>query len=127
MRTLILRWAVIVIAVFLVTWGLPRLGLVDEPIISYNDNWVTLALFAAILALLNTFIRPILVLLSLPLTCITLGLFSIVINALMFALAGTLLQGLGFDFYVASFWAALIGAIAVSIVGVVVNMVVRPD
>ncbi len=118
MRTLLVRWAVIVIAVFLVAWGLPRLGLFTNPIIRYDD-WLTLAIFAAVLALLNTFIRPIVGLLALPINCLTFGLFSIVINAAMFALAAALVPG----FHVADFWAALVGAVAVSVVGALANMI----
>jgi putative membrane protein len=118
LRTLLVRWAVIVIAVFLIAWGLPQLGLMREPIISYDD-WVTLAIFAAVLALLNTFIRPLVGLLALPINCLTFGLFSIIINAAMFALAAALVPG----FHVADFWAALLGAVAVSVVGAVANMI----
>ena len=61
MRTFILRWAVIVIAVYLVAWGLPQLGIFGgDPLINYNNDWVTLAIFSGVLALLNTFVKPIL-------------------------------------------------------------------
>lgn len=125
MRTLLIRWAVVVIAVFLVAWGLPQTGLVSRPIIKYDD-WATLAIFAAVLALLNTFIRPILAFLSIPITCLTAGLFGIVLNAIMFSLAAYIVQKVGGDFYVADFWAALIGAIAVSVVSLVINLVTAP-
>lgn len=118
LRTLLLRWAVIVIAVFLVAWGLPQIGLTPQPLIKYDD-WVTLAIFAAVLALLNTFVRPILLFLSIPFTCLTMGLFVLVINTALFALAGALVSG----FHVENFWGAFIGAIAVSVVGVVVNSI----
>lgn len=121
MRTLLLRWAVIVIAVFLVAWGLPQTGLVDTSLVSYTD-WVTLAIFAAVLALLNTFVRPILAFLSFPITCLTAGLFGLVINVAMFALAAWLVPGMT----VQGFWGALVGALAVTIVGVVINMVTGP-
>lgn len=122
MRTLILRWAVIVIAVALLVWVLPQVGF-DQPLISYGGDWITLAIFSAVLALLNTFVRPILVFLSLPLTCLTLGLFTLVINTIMFALASALTPG----FQIANFWAAFVGALAVTVVGVVVNLVVGPE
>lgn len=122
MRTLIVRWAVIVIAVFLVAWGMPQV-FDTPPLISYNNDWVTLAIFSAILALLNTFIRPILAFLALPFTCLTLGLFSIVINVALFAVAGWITPG----FKIENIWGALIGAVAVSIVGVLINMFVGPD
>lgn len=121
MRTLVLRWASIVIAVFLMGWGLPKLNFTSEPLITYPD-WVTLAIFAAALALLNTFIRPVVAMLSLPITCLTLGLFSLVINTAMFALAAWLVP----SFNISGFLGAFIGALAVSVVGLAVNMVV-PD
>jgi putative membrane protein len=123
LRTLLLRWAVIVIAVFLVVKGPEWLGLGIDPLFSYGDNWITLAIFAGVLALLNTFVRPILVFLSIPFSCLTLGLFVLVINTAMFALAAYLIS----DVEVSGFLGAFIGALAVSVVGVVVNMVVRPD
>ena len=122
MRTLILRWAIVVIAVFLVAKGPQWLGLTVDPLVSYGDDWVTLAIFAGVLALLNTFVRPILVFLSIPFTCLTLGLFVLVINTAMFALAALLTE-----VNVNGFWGAFIGALAVSVVGVAVNMVVRGD
>jgi putative membrane protein len=120
LRTLLLRWAIIVIAVFGVRWAMQEFRLADRPLIDYDD-WLTLAIFAAVLAILNTFVRPILLFLSIPFTCLTAGLFVFVINTGLFALAGALVPG----FHVADFWAALIGALAVSVVGVAVNFVAR--
>ena len=67
---------------------------------------------AAVLALVNTLIRPILVILTLPVTLLTLGLFIFVINALLFLFVGNLLSG----FRVDSFGAALIGSILYSVI-----------
>jgi putative membrane protein len=114
LRALILRWAVILIAVFLVAWGLPQTGIFgNTQFVNYGNDWVTLAIFAAVLALLNTFIKPILQLLSIPLTCLTFGLFTIVINVALFALAAWLVPSM----QVAGFWGALVGAVAISVVG----------
>ncbi|MGA7729747.1 MAG: phage holin family protein [Chloroflexia bacterium] len=119
MKTFILRWAVIVIAVLLVAWGLPQIGIFGNgQLVNYGNDWVTLAIFAGVLALLNTFVKPILVILSIPFTCLTMGLFMIVINTALFALAAWLVP----SFSVGGFWGALVGAIAVSIVGMAVNM-----
>ena len=119
MRALILRWAVILIAVFLVAWGLPQTGIFgDTQFVNYGNDWVTLAIFAAVLALLNTFIKPILQILSIPLTCLTFGLFTIVINVALFALAAWLVPSM----QVAGFWGAVVGAVAISIVGWGVNL-----
>ncbi len=114
MRALVLRWAVILIAVFLVAWGLPQTGIFGSTqFVNYGNDWVTLAIFAAVLALLNTFIKPILQLLSIPLTCLTFGLFTIVINVALFALAAWLVPSM----QVAGFWGAVVGAVAISLVG----------
>ena len=72
---------------------------------------------AAVLALLNGFVRPLLVLLTLPVTILTLGLFLFVINALMFLAAGELVSG----FHVQSFWAALLGSLVVSVVSYIAS------
>jgi putative membrane protein len=67
---------------------------------------------ALVLGLINTLIRPVLVLLTLPVTLLTLGLFILVINALMFWAAAQLVDG----FHVAGFWSAMGGAILYSII-----------
>lgn len=124
MRALVVRWLIIVVAVFLIVWGLPQTGLNIPPLIQNNDLG-TLALFAAVLAVLNTFVRPILKFLSIPITCMTAGLFGIVINAVMFLLAAFITNSVGGgNFQVNGFLAAVIGAIAISVVSVVANIVV---
>lgn len=70
-----------------------------------------------VIALLNTVVRPILVVLTLPVTVLTLGLFLFVINALMFWAAAGMLEG----FHVRGFGAALIGSLLYSLLGVVIE------
>ncbi len=78
----------------------------------------TSALIAAfVIGLLNTIVRPIFVVLTLPITLITLGLFLFVINALMFYMASGLLDG----FQVRNFTAALIGSLLYSVAGMVIE------
>src|SRR4030095_8960148 len=78
----------------------------------------TAALIAAfVLGLFNTLLRPILVLLTLPVTVLTLGLFLFVINALMFFFAASVLDG----FNVTGFGAALIGSLLYSLCGLVID------
>lgn len=67
---------------------------------------------AVVLGLINAFVRPLAVILTLPITLITLGLFLLVLNAGMLALAGWMLPG----FHIAGFWPAFLGAIVVSLV-----------
>lgn len=78
----------------------------------------TAAMVAAlVLGLLNTLLRPILVLLTLPVTVLSLGLFLFIINALMFWMAARLLDGMS----VSSFWAALVGSLIYSLWGMLVD------
>ena len=79
----------------------------------------TAALIAAfVIGLLNVVVRPVLVLLTLPVTVVTLGLFLFVINALMFWAAASLLDG----FEVRGFVAALIGSLIYSVIGMVIDL-----
>ena len=88
---------------------------------------VTVSSFAAamgaalVLGLLNTLVRPVLVLLTLPVTLITLGLFLFVINALMFWSAAWLLDGLK----VTGFGAALVGSLIYSLCGLVIDVAIE--
>ena len=72
----------------------------------------TALLVAVVLGLINTLLKPLLILLTLPATLLTLGLFIFVINALRFMLAGHLVDG----FQVAGFWSALFGSIGYSLI-----------
>jgi putative membrane protein len=72
---------------------------------------------AAVIGLLNMIVRPVLVLLTLPVTIVTLGLFLFVINALMFWAASGLLDG----FHVVDFGAALVGSVLYSLLGIVIE------
>ena len=75
---------------------------------------------ALVLGLVNAFIRPVLVVLTLPVTLLTLGLFIFVINGLLFLGVANLLEG----FYVAGFWPAIFGAILFSLVSWVLSALV---
>ena len=78
---------------------------------------VPVLIAVVVLGVVNAFIRPILKLLTLPLTCLTLGLFSFVINAALFWLVGQFVPG----FHVGNFLAALFGSVVMSIVGGILN------
>jgi putative membrane protein len=76
------------------------------------SSWQALAISAIVLGLLNALVRPILVLLTLPITVLTLGLFYLIVNGFTFLLASKLVPG----FEVTSFWWAVLGALVVSVV-----------
>lgn len=81
------------------------------------SSFTSALIAAAVIGLLNMIVRPVLVVLTLPVTVVTLGLFLFVINALMFWAASGLLNG----FVVAGFVAALIGSLIYSLLGVVID------
>jgi len=87
----------------------------------------TYLLVGLIFGLVNAFIRPVAKLISLPLIVLTLGLFALVVNALMFWLVAAISGGIGVPFHVNGFWAAFWGAIVAGIVSWVLSLVVRTD
>jgi putative membrane protein len=99
----------------LLVWLINAAALMALPFLlpSITVDSIPAALIAALLlGLVNTFIRPLLILLTLPVTLLTLGLFIFVINALTFWFVGSFVQG----FHVAGFWSAFFGAILYSII-----------
>jgi putative membrane protein len=81
------------------------------------DNFTTALIVAIVLGLLNIFIKPILVILTLPVTIVTLGLFLLVINAVIILLCTNIVGG----FHVDSFWTALIFSIVLSLLQSIMN------
>jgi putative membrane protein len=106
---IIIRWILLAAALLLVAHLYP--GVVV-------DSFGSAMIAAFVIGLLNTLLRPILVLLTLPVTVITLGLFLFVINALMFYFAASMLNGL----HVTGFAAALIGSLIYSLCGMVIDV-----
>ena len=82
----------------------------------------TLVAAALLLGIVNALVRPLLILLTLPITVLTLGLFLLVVNAAMFGLVAALLDG----FHVAGFGAALLGSLVVGLTGWVASWYVGP-
>lgn len=83
----------------------------------------TFILAAFLLGLVNALVRPVAFLLTLPLTIVTLGLFLFVLNAAMFGLVAALLD----QFVVSGFWAAVFGALIVSLTSTVASWCIGPD
>lgn len=102
------RWLINTLAVF-----------VAASIVSgiHYDSFAALVVTAFLLGVLNAFLRPLLVVLALPLVIVTFGFFFFVINALLLYLAGSLVKG----FHVNSFWAAFFGALIITIVTLILN------
>ena len=100
----LVRWLILTLAVWVAAHLVPG--------ITY-DHWQNLLIAALVLGILNAFVKPILMLISLPLIFVTFGLFLVLINALLLMATSWLVPGL----HVASFWSALGGSLVVSIVG----------
>ena len=95
--------------------------------ISFDGDWLAIALVALIFGLVNALIRPLLKLLSLPLMLLTLGLFTLIINALMLWLVSALAGMVGIGFTVADFGAAFLGGLVISVVSFVLNLLLVDD
>ena len=106
---IIVRWMLLAAALLLVARLYPGVQVA---------SFTTALIAALVLGLFNTLVRPMLVLLTLPVTLLTLGLFLFVINALMFWAAASVLDG----FNVAGFAGALIGSLLYSLCGMVIDV-----
>ncbi len=110
MTRLILRWVLNSFALFFVMKVVPGIQI---------DHFQDLLIATLVIGLLNAFLRPVIILLTLPVTMLTLGLFTLVINGLMFYLATYLVHG----FHAAGFGAAFLAALFFSLFSFVLNMI----
>ena len=110
MLNIFLRWIAYALVIMFISWLIP--GILVE-------NFLSAMLVCIVMALINAFIKPILQLISLPITILTLGLFSLVINALLFMLAGAITPG----FLVAGFWSALAGAVLLGLFSIAIDRI----
>jgi putative membrane protein len=108
MKTII-HFLVSAVAILITAYVLPGV---------YVNGFLTAFILAVILGVVNTFIRPVLIVLTLPLTIVTLGLFVLVINGLLVLLASYIVPG----FTVASFWYAFLFGIVLAAVSWVLQM-----
>jgi putative membrane protein len=111
---------------FLQSWVINTLAVLIAAMILRGHirygNSGDLIVASLLLGILNAFVRPILMLLALPLVIFTLGLFTFVINALMLYGVGWMMGLLGLRFTVDSFWSAFVGAIIISVVSIALNV-----
>ncbi|WP_394284937.1 phage holin family protein [Corynebacterium sp.] len=130
----ILNWlldvVVTALALWLVTVVVPGVHVLPPNQTIYADGQYDHALVflgvAIVFLLVNAVVSPVLRTVGLPLTCLTLGLFALVINAAVFLLAGWLSQQIGLGLVIEGFWQALIGAAVLAIVRVVLDFITGP-
>lgn len=106
-------------ALFVAAWLVPG--------IRHDGSLLNLLIVALLFGLVNSLLRPLLTLLTCPLILLTLGLFSLVINALMLMVTGWLSGQLGLGFHVDGFWAAFVGGLIVGLVSVALSLVVHDE
>ena len=108
MKLFLLNLSINIIAILAAVWLVPGIDL--------QGPWWGLAVVALLFGLSNAAVRPLLMLLALPFVIVTLGLFMLVINALMLYLTSWLAQGFDIYFTVANFGSAVLGAIIISLI-----------
>ena len=111
---LLLRWLLGAAALMLIAYFVPGIAV---------SSFYAALVAALILGLINALIRPLLILLTLPVNILTLGLFTLVINALMFWLASSVVKG----FFVAGFWPAFWGALLMCLASWILNSLFKKE
>lgn len=104
-------------------WAAVRL----VPGITHVGSWGSLIGVAIVFGAVNAIVRPLLVFFSIPLLLITLGLFTLVVNALLLWLTSSLSGALGLGFNISGFWAAFFGAIVVSLVSLALSVFIAAE
>lgn len=112
MLVIITRWLVVTVAILLASKIVPGIEV---------ESLTTAVIAAAILGIINVFLRPVLLILTLPLTILTLGIFAFVLNALMLLLVAYFVKG----FEVSGFFSAFLGALIISIVSWIANRFIK--
>lgn len=110
----------------ILTWIINAVALLALPYIfsSINvDSFLTALVVAIVLGFINAIIRPILIILTLPATILTLGLFIFVINGLLFWAVGSFVP----SFHVGGFWSGVFGAIVYSIISWALSSIIMPS
>lgn len=107
----ILRYLGTVAAILLTVYIVPG--------VTVTGGWVTILLAALVWSVITLLIKPVLSILTLPITIVTFGIFSLILNALLFWAMALIVPG----FVIAGFWSALLGAIVLSILSWLIHMV----
>lgn len=108
MKGILIRWVINALALILMSHVIKGIEV---------DHLLAAFVAAAVLGVINAVLRPILLLLTLPITLLTLGLFVLVINGFMLYIAGTVVRG----FHVSGFWASVFGALFLSVISWIAN------
>jgi putative membrane protein len=119
MMRLIIRWAINAVALWVAITYIPG--------IHAQGGWMAFLGLALIFGFVNALFRPLLKFLTCPLIILTLGLFILLINTLLFWLSGLIGQYFGVGFTVDGFWPAFFGSLVVSIISMVLTVLVKDE
>ncbi len=111
MKNYIIRWLINAVGLLIVSKTMESIEI---------DGLLTAVVAAAVIGIINTFLRPILLILTLPINILTLGLFTLVINGLIFYFVGNIVEG----FQVTGYLAAFLGALILSIINVLASFLI---
>ncbi|NPV76548.1 MAG: phage holin family protein [Anaerolineae bacterium] len=120
MKKFLLRLLINAAALYVAIFFLNGRGIIPQ-----STDWVSLLWLALIFGLVNAILRPLLIIVGCPFIILTLGLGTVLINTLLFYLAGEIGTRFGVGFTVTGFWPALFGALIVSIVSFVLSSVFK--
>ena len=119
----IIRWLATAVAVGAAVWLVPGLA-----VLGTTESWIAVAITGLALSLIDMSIKPLLQLLSLPITCLTFGIFYLVVNTAMLYLAAWLSNGMfNVGFYISSFGSAFFASVVISIVSAIMNSLVADN
>ncbi len=118
MRSLLLHWILTAAALWAAAALIPGLD--------FTGGLGSLLLVAAVFGIVNSTLRPLLTILTCPLIVVTLGLFTLVINALMLMVTGWLSESWGLGFAVSGFWAAFFGGLVVGLMSLILSAALAP-
>lgn len=120
MTKLILRWAINAFALWVAITYVPGIH-------EAQTGWMPIVGLALVFGLINALLRPLIVLLTCPLIILTLGLGTLLINTLLFWLAGLVGNEFGIGFTVDGFWPAFLGALVVSVISAALTLLLKDD
>ncbi len=116
-KSLFTKWLINMIALFIVVKTIKGLSITT----SGTEGFITLLITAAVIGVINAFIKPVVLVLTLPISVLTFGIFTLVLNGVMFALAGLLVPG----FEVESLWGAIIGSLLFSLISLICSLFIK--
>jgi putative membrane protein len=117
-RSLLLHWLLNAVALWVAAALIPGLD--------FNGGPARLLLVAAVFGIVNSTLRPLLTILTCPLIVLTLGLFALVLNALMLLVTGWVSESWNLGFAVSGFWSAFFGGLVVGLVSMMLSLALMP-